>query len=210
MKILKFGGKSLAYGKPLENALDIISEQAESDRVAVVVSALADSTDRLLDLYNRARNGHPYDGELELFKKTYEDIGSEFFPEREFVELKETLSTVREGDENSLQRDLILSLGERISVNIVSQKLEKKGIKALSVDARAFLKVKPNGVYNSINDEVSEKLTNDYFRNLPSGVTPVITGFIASDGEGRTVTLGRNGTNYTASLIADFIGASEV
>lgn len=212
MKVLKFGGKSLANGNPLANVLQIVKNEAAKDAIALVVSARGKSTDTLIHLYELALAGASYEAQLEEFFAFQRgvDITVEAFTALE-EELRKLLEAVRtlKVDSTSV-KDQVLSYGELISAQTIVALLVANGWKARFVDARDLFKTYRKDDEVIVNFEQSEELTKAYFNQLGEDEIPVVTGFLASDYDGSTTTLGRNGSNYTATLLASFINASEV
>jgi aspartate kinase len=209
MKVLKFGGSSLANGEGLRNCLEIIASKAK-ENIAVVVSARGKSTDELEALLNRAATGKPFTEKLDAFfdyqEKELNGIG--FTEEKE--SLGELLNAVRlTGEFSTALKDRVISLGELISARTIVALLKQKGLEARFVDSRQIIKTDINGSFRVLEEE-SEKLVVEFFKTISGDEIPVITGFIASDLKGNTTTLGRNGSNYTATLIASYLGAEEV
>ena len=210
MKILKFGGKSLAPGTALEHAVQIIAEATLKDRIFVVVSAIADSTDRLQEIYDIASSRYAYESHVADFWKLQRSAGPQVNFEDLEKELEATVAYLHVGNKSLEIQDQLLSIGERASARIVSNLLNNTSINSKYIDAREIIKVKPNGSYNTVNGNRSAQLTSNFFKDIEDTVVPVITGFIASTEDDKTVTLGRNGTNLTATLVANYLNAEEV
>ncbi|WP_162054558.1 bifunctional aspartate kinase/homoserine dehydrogenase I [Pontibacter pamirensis] len=209
MKVLKFGGKSLSNGGPIGSVINIIKKEASAAAIAVVVSARGQSTDMLLDLYAKAVKGEDFEQELSGFMNLQHIHGIDLDPYYE--ELKVVLQALRLiGEESVRTRDKVLAFGEVISAQTVAGILRKEGLEAVFADARKLINVTVDSNETTVDFLSSEKNTKAFFQSLKPNQIPVITGFIASDSEGKTVTLGRNGSNYTATLIASFIKATEV
>ena len=212
IKILKFGGKSLSNGEGIQRVLKIISEKAKAqEHFAVVVSARGKATDELENLLAKASKGEDFEQELEQFSIYQKEglIDGDIQPELQTV--KRILQRVSlSGDYSLKTKDELLSQGELISGKYVTALLNSKGLKAQLLDSRTLIKTDDN--YN--NAEVDERISKENvircFHELEYGTIPVVTGFIASNHEGATTTLGRNGTNYSAALLANFLDASEL
>lgn len=206
MKLLKFGGQSLSYGKPINNVIEIVRKEFGFDSVAIVVSALGNSTDLLEQLYNDCKTGKR---NLETWK-AFNALCAPYFRVDKVSELLEILHAdlaLIEGDKgNQPSLNHILAFGELISSHSLTATLNEKGIPAKSIDSRKFLKVKGEAV----DGQQSALLTALYFEHFDFQYVPVITGFLASNNYGETATLGRNGSNYSASLVANYLNASEV
>ena len=211
MKIVKFGGKSLANGKGLECTLAIIKNKiAQQEKIAVVVSAREKSTDHLESILEKAKNNLPYLNEFEELKNYQTEVDSTVDLADEFKLLDEIFRGVNLlGDYSAKVKDQILAQGEIMSAKTIAHLLNKQGVKANFVDTRKLIKTN-NQFGNALPFEtVSEENVIEFFRNQPEDTTQIITGFIASNLQGETTTLGRNGSNYTAALIANFLNAQE-
>ncbi|MFK8301382.1 bifunctional aspartate kinase/homoserine dehydrogenase I [Capnocytophaga stomatis] len=210
MKILKFGGKSLANGKGLEMVLEIVEQKIKKgEAITLVVSARGNATDDLLEILEKATSGESYLPVFELFK-TYQKAYSLDFPQ-EFALLEKLFEGVSLlGDYSDKIKDQIVAQGEIISAKLVSYLLEKKGISSVFVDSRTLL-VSDNHFGNAqVKEAISEQKTKAFFEQLPKGTVAVVTGFIAATEKGETTTLGRNGSNYSAALFANFLQAEEL
>ncbi|MCC9135113.1 bifunctional aspartate kinase/homoserine dehydrogenase I [Pontibacter silvestris] len=211
MKVLKFGGKSLGNGEPIRNVIDIIKKEVSTDAIAIVVSARGQSTDLLLSLYSKAIAGDEFEQDLKEFInfQYIENISLDL--EAYHDELRNLLQALRLiGVGNDRSRDRVLAYGEILSALTVVEILKNEGVEALFVDARQLLNASFSFNDVAVDFSKSEEKTKAFFSSLKAHQVPVITGFIASDSNGKTITLGRNGSNYTATLIASFIQASEV
>lgn len=209
--ILKFGGTSLYGQKQLENVLEIIKNTYKTDSVALVVSARGKSTDKLIDLYKSAKSGQNYDAQLEGFKEYLKKDFAEINLHPEIDELENVLNAVALlKDDSSWSYDRILAFGEILSAKCITSWLCAHGLKALYIDARQLIYTEKLLNEFEVNIDKSRSATRKVLMNIEHDVIPVITGFIGSSESLRTVTLGRNGSNYSASLIASFINAKEV
>lgn len=210
-KVLKFGGNSLSNGEGLSNVLKIIREKSvEGDRLAVVLSAREKTTDRLEKLLELASNGNTFHNELkELFAYQKEGFKIDFSEEIASLEkILEGISLV--GDYSLKTKDEVLAFGEVFSAKLVTKILQEKGLHTHFVDARELL-VTDDTFGNAIIDENASKtkvLTR--FLDFKNGDIPIITGFVAANSKGETTTLGRNGSNYTAALLANYLDAEEM
>ncbi len=213
MKILKFGGKSLA-NDGIERVIDIIAKVAEKEQVAVIVSARGNATDELVALLDKARKGEDYKADFHAFK-TYQlgSFGEDYQQEvsQEFELLKKLLEGVFLLRDYSLKiKDLVMAQGELISAKLVSELLRKRGIKSPFVDSRDIFKTDAEAGNTQIINDISEKKTQALFADFFKDEVAVVTGFIASTEAGETTTLGRNGSNYSAALLANYLNASEM
>ncbi|MDH5366328.1 MAG: bifunctional aspartate kinase/homoserine dehydrogenase I [Cyclobacteriaceae bacterium] len=211
MRVLKFGGKSLKKGKPINNVIDIVVEEQKQGQLSVIVSAIGSSTDQLIQLYELAVVNKDFHHELQQFIDYQNLVEYGLNLESTFIELQEVLESLQKLKVNSKRaKDRVLSFGELISAQVVEHLLKKKNINAQFVDARKLIKVRKSENDFEIDKVQSQQLTQTYFKNINPDIVSIITGFIASNEINETVTLGRNGSNYTATLIAYFTNAKEV
>ena len=209
MKILKFGGKSLDNGRGIAKVLDIIIDNYRAgESPVVVVSARGKSTDALLALAEQACAGEEYEPALHAFwAHQCQETSLRFEAER--VKLERLLSGISLLGECSLRTtDELVSYGEVLSAHYVAHALQERGYLAVPVDSGDFLVTDAHYGGASVFTELSRERCRALFAGLPEGVIPIVTGFIARDEVGRRTTLGRNGSNYSAALLANFLEAS--
>ena len=208
MKILKFGGKSLA-NDGIEKVIDIIIT-SHKEPLSVVVSARGNTTDELEALLEKASRGEDYTADFQHLKNEQQyDPRVSFEPEFQLLEkLLEGVSLLK--DYSPKTKDLVLAQGELMSAKLVAALLKRKGLESTFVDSREIFKTDAVVGNAQIINSVSEKLTRDRFATIPPNHVVVVTGFIASTEKGDTTTLGRNGSNYSAALLANYLNASEL
>jgi aspartokinase/homoserine dehydrogenase 1 len=212
MKILKFGGKSLSNGEGLNKVVSIISDKVnQGEKIAVVVSARGNATDELEDILRIAAKNGNYKPLLESFK-AYQtsdypqvDLSEEF---NILDKLFEGVSLI--GDYSNKIKDQILSKGELLSAKLLTSILVGKGIPANFVDTRELLKTDSKFGDAQPLEQLSKKNVINYFKLHNGSTVNIVTGFIGSNNNNDTTTLGRNGSNYTASLIANYLDAEEL
>lgn len=211
-KVLKFGGKSLSNGEGLEHVLELISSKVDGgENSAVVVSAREKATDQLEQMLEKAAKGKDYFSDFETFE-TYQqhtytnvDLSEEF---KGLAQLFEGVSLL--GDYSPKIKDEVLAYGELISAKLIAKLLIGKGIKAAFIDARRFLTTDATFGDAKVLEKASREKLTAIMDVLPVDTVPVITGFIAATEDGHTTTLGRNGSNYSAALLANFLDAEEL
>jgi len=211
IKVLKFGGKSLANGKGLETVLSIIKNKVDAgERITAVVSARGSATDDLESILNKALEGKRYEEDLEAFKTYQSEPSTSVDFSEEFTlldQLFEGVSLLR--DYSKKTKDNILAQGELLSVKLITNLLNEQGIAAKATDARELIKTDEAFGNAQPLSKLSKENTQDYF-SKHKNVVNVVTGFIASNLKNETTTLGRNGSNYTAALLANFLEAEEL
>lgn len=212
MKILKFGGKSLANGKGINSAIQIIKDKAENEeQIAVVLSARGNATDELLAILEKAIHQESYQVQLENFKLYQNQLDISVDLSEEF----HTLETIFHGvsllaDCSEKIKDQVVSQGEIISAKFVTKLLKDEGVNAHFTDTRQLIKT--DDVFGNAQplEAISKKNVINHFKSHNGNTVNIVTGFIASNQNNETTTLGRNGSNYTAALLANFLDAEEL
>ncbi|KAI9987954.1 hypothetical protein PInf_024214 [Phytophthora infestans] len=217
--VYKFGGTSVGSPSRLCGLVRIVRE--ERDRVlAVVVSAMGHTTDHLLEAVAFAAKGDA-DSALTVVDKIQAQTlvnAHDTQKELEVADIEDMTEPLREllygicllQEQTAAATDTVLSFGERISANIVAKLLTKAGVEAFFLDARDWLTTDDtHGCAKVLFDESKEKLQH-LSEHWKPNTLPVITGFIGSTRSGRTTTLGRNGSDYTATLVGSSLGADYV
>ncbi|MFC6877796.1 bifunctional aspartate kinase/homoserine dehydrogenase I [Flavobacterium myungsuense] len=211
MKILKFGGKSLANGEGINKVLDIIIDKKnKGENIAVVVSARGNATDELEDILTIAAKNGNYKPLLQSFKEYQKEEYKDVDLSEEFEKLDKLFEGVSLiGDYSDKIKDQVLSQGELLAAKLITAVLIKKGINANFTDTRELIITDSKFGDAQPLDQVSKKNIVQYFKENKDSVN-IITGFIGSNNKSETTTLGKNGSNYTASLIANYLNASEL
>ncbi|HSR61096.1 MAG TPA: bifunctional aspartate kinase/homoserine dehydrogenase I [Robiginitalea sp.] len=212
LKVLKFGGRSLANGEGIDRVLDIVTGRVSAgERIVLVLSAREKATDQLEELLELASAGKDYRAAFDRFEKYQRHTSSRVHFGEAFEELARLLEGVRLlGDYSPKIKDQVLSYGELISARLLTELLIGRGVEARLVDSRQLVKTDSAFGNAQVLEEVSRDLVSRFFASFPAGVLPVVTGFIGSNLQGETTTLGRNGSNYSASLLANFLNADEL
>jgi aspartokinase/homoserine dehydrogenase 1 len=211
MKILKFGGKSLANGKGLENAIEIIkSKYQNKEKITVVASARGNTTNDLEAILKKAVDKKEYKTKFEKFKKYQQVPNKEVDFSEEFLKLATIFEGVSLlGDHSQKIKDEVLAQGELLSVKLIASLLEKENIAANIVDARDLIITDENFGNAQPIIPISKENVLAYFKENKD-VIHIVTGFIAANKKGETTTLGKNGSNYMASLLANFLDVDEL
>jgi aspartokinase/homoserine dehydrogenase 1 len=211
MRVLKFGGSSLANQDCIKKVSEIVQAAGKKQKIAVVLSAMKGVTDLLINSAREAERGEAgYKERLQQLIDKHNTALQALIESKslvkvtpQFTRLYEELSDILHGvwliRECSLRSlDLIMSFGERLSCAVFNAYLNSLGIKAVMVDTRETIVTDDNYGSALVLPESFEK-THARLKAL-DGI-PVITGFIAATKDNVTTTLGRNGSDYTASLI---------
>ncbi len=221
MKVLKFGGTSIKDADRIRNVLNIIGRTAQESDIIVVVSAIRKVTDLLLDAAVMAGKGDAgYSERLSeietLHRGLVDDLiraegrkAVEHYLQEELNELGDVLhgvSLLRELSDKSSA--LIMSFGERFSAWIISGFLRQEGFDASYVDARKMIVTDSNHCDARVDMQASKKLIGAWFEK--AGGVPVVTGYIGAAPDGSATTLGRGGSDYTATIIGAAVGAEKI
>lgn len=220
MKVLKFGGTSVANAENIQKTVAII--QRSSEPQIVVVSALGGVTDLLIKAGTLAeQSDEVYKEVLLQLENKHLDTARALLPvthqssclsmvKQQFNELDEICSSVFYLKELSLRtKDRIISFGELLSSKIISAYLLSLNVQHDWIDARKVIKTNSNHGFAAVNFSV----TNDIIAYTVTSSHKNIflaPGFISSDDHGNTTTLGRGGSDYTAAIFAAAIHASSL
>ena len=212
---MKFGGSSVANAERIRHVASII-EAYRHERPVVVLSAMGDTTDFLLDAAEAAVQGTvALDGVEKLHTDTARELGIDVPEIRELLDELRTLLTgismLRELTKRT--RDYLVSFGERMSVRMMAAYLARQGTAARFYDAWDIGFVSDsNYMAAELLDEVWTAIPRhlgDYAAGRTDAI-PVVTGFIARDAKGVITTLGRGGSDLTATMIGAAMRADEI
>lgn len=220
MKVIKFGGSSVATPERIKTVISILRPYSQSD-VAIVFSAFGGVTDALIQLSMLALEGNAG------YKKKLEEIESRHLEAvRNLVsiknqsgilaqvkiqlnELEDVLHGVFLVKERTLRTlDYIMSFGERLSAYIISEAMRDAGLPAEFLDARKVIRTDNQFGYAKVDFEATNKLIAEHFKFHDA--LQIITGFIATSESGETTTLGRSGSDYTAAIFAGALKVSSL
>ena len=222
MIILKFGGTSVGNVERIKTVAGIIKKTYRKHKnVGVIVSAFEGVTDNLIKMSRQAASGdNNYKKNLKQNEEGTIDVIKNLIPINEQVsvlanakvklnELEDVLHGVKLVKELSPRSlDLIMSFGERITAYIISNYLNVLGIKSEYIDARDFIRTDNSFGNAKVDFNVTNKKIREAFKKPPR--LKIITGFIASTKNDETTTLGRGGSDYTASIFAAALNADGV
>ncbi len=223
MRILKFGGSSVGTPERISNVINILKTYSDSGiHIGVVSSAFQTVTDRLIALANKtvARNDS-YKDDLEALKQIHYDAVNYLIQTKSdkvavgkkvmnlIVELEEILHgifLIQELTPRTL--DYIESFGERLSCTIISEAMNARGFETEFLDARKVIKTDKSFGNAKVDFETTDKNIVEYFAAHPK--IQIITGFIGSTENGDTTTLGRGGSDYSASIFGAALDVEEI
>jgi aspartokinase/homoserine dehydrogenase 1 len=222
MQVLKFGGSSVGSPDTIKQVKAIIQEAVQRDRTIVVFSAFGGVTDKLLHCGTLAAGGHEeYKDTIAQLTQRHIDAVKGLLPLtaqspvlsmvvqqcNEIEAICNGIFLLREFSDKT--RDRILSYGELIASRIIAAYLTSEGLPNCWIDARSLISTDSHFTKATVD---LEKTAQQVKNNLTTDDAPlyIVPGFIASDKEGATTTLGRGGSDYTASIVGAAADASVV
>ncbi len=223
-RILKFGGTSVGTPERILQIVQIVTDQARyplGSVPGVVVSAFGGTTDALIQLARKAVVGDKgFESDLKTIEKRHRDALEAILPPTArstpiasikvlFNELSDLLQGVLlVGECSDRVLDHIMAFGERLSALVVSQAFCSRGTPAEVLDARAVIRTNDRFGSALVDHDISYSLIREHFSKHSH--LQIITGFIASTADEATTTLGRGGSDLTASLFGAALGAAEI
>ncbi|MDE5955793.1 MAG: aspartate kinase, partial [Bacteroidales bacterium] len=215
MQVMKFGGSSVANADNMSKVTDIVSKAAERDRTILVVSAISGCTDELIRIGKLAADrDETYKNVIDSLQQRHHEIISSLLPLEKHEESSDTCDRLFDslrsiahgvfllGELSPASLDAIQAFGELWSTKILATKLASAGIATKWVDSREIIKTTAENGAAVIDTGLTYRLVKEMIERNPITQLFVVPGFIASDRHGRTVTLGRGGSDYSASLYA--------
>lgn len=222
MRVLKFGGTSVANAENIKLVLDIVINKAQDEKLVVVVSALSKVTDLLqLAASKAAANDESFKDIVTEIEKKHLEALKQLIPVSEqsgllshIKRIINHLETLLDGcfllgELSPRTLDTILSFGELLSSYIIAEALKQKLKNSSYKDSRELIKTNNHFGKAAVNFELSNKLIADFFASNDNQVV-VMPGFIATSEDGIITTLGRGGSDYTAAIIAGALNASDL
>ena len=212
MKVLKFGGTSVATSESLSNVIKIVKNQKSA--VAVVVSAFRGVTDLLIEMLSLAQSGNEkYKDSLSKVEKLHIEIIKKFIPikhqsaiisflKKNTNELESRLDAIHLLEEATPKNNAnIASYGELLSSKIIHGIFHYNEIESELKDSRDIIKTTLHNGVEIVDHQITEEKIKKFFSGKRSNVV-LLPGFISSNISGETTTLGRGGSDYSAALIA--------
>lgn len=218
MRVFKFGGASVRDAESVRNVARII-ERFKNNKLIVVVSAMGKTTNKLEALVNAHFAGEPTEAILEDLRTCHGDIARDLFSDASKVvdDINNTLVEVEwalddpDGLDRHFQYDQIVSIGEMLSTKIISAYLTSEGLANEWVDARDLIRTDNNYQDAKIEWEETKTMSSERIGQALSKCDIVVTqGFIGGTSENFTTTLGREGSDFTAAILAHCTQAQDV
>lgn len=215
MQVLKFGGTSVADAENMSQVVDIVTKAVDRDRTILVASAISGCTDTLIRIgHLAAERDEGYKDLINGLQQKHHCIISNLLPREKQADSTEVCDSLFDslrsivqgvfllGELSPASLDAIQGFGELWSTKILATKLATIGIATKWVDSRNIIRTVNKNGKNVVDVQKTYFRVNEMVENDPVTQLFVLPGFIASDKQGRTTTLGRGGSDYTASLYA--------
>ena len=223
MQVLKFGGSSVANAKNINEVIAIVQQSTKkNNNIVIILSALGGVTDALLEVATLASNTDiSYKEKLHVLEHRHLTTVKELIPieqqssvlsmvKKSFNNIEDTCNGVYLLKELSQRtKDSIISNGELLSSQIFAGKLKSLEIDSIWKDARELIITDSQFGSANVDFTITNKNIQSFFFSLETPIC-IIPGFISSDKNGNTTTLGRGGSDYTAAIIAAALNVSAV
>jgi aspartate kinase len=223
--VMKFGGTSVGSAERIQVACRILSEESRRRPVVAVISAMAKVTDLLLDTLRRAEAGEEEDVRASLSKLRERHLTTcrQLLPEAERAPVEQAIEQIvgefqriatgilMLGERPPRSVDEAVAVGERLSVLLVSAYLNSQGVRAEAVNGAEVIVT--DAVFGNATPLMQPTRARAQARLRPllqAGVLPVVTGFNGATVDGKPTTLGRGGSDFSASILAAALDASEL
>jgi aspartokinase/homoserine dehydrogenase 1 len=226
LQVMKFGGTSVGNAECIARAAKIIAQGAKEGRCVAVVSAMSGVTNRLIEAAKTAQTGNRNAAaeSVEALRVQHRTaLASLIHREDERVKVRQQLDTaLAEGlrfcEGTALLRELsprtmdaISSLGERLSAPLVSAAIRELGLQSKAVEATELIVTDEfHGSAEPQMDQTRSKSQAHILPLLERGIVPVVTGFLGATAGGELTTLGRGGSDYSATILGAALDANEV
>jgi aspartokinase/homoserine dehydrogenase 1 len=221
--VAKFGGTSVGTPERVCEVVRLVAAMPDAVQPVVVSSAFGGVTDRLLTAIAaaKARSGE-HTAILDELRTRHAEALDTLALEGERAALSDQLDAIFGGVAELLQgvyflrectprfQDAIISAGERLSVPLVAAAFRSAGHDAVALDATDLVRTDDAFGEAAVDFETTTRLVRGRFAAIGPGTIAVVTGFVASTAEGVTTTLGRSGSDYTATIFAAALAAEEV
>jgi aspartate kinase len=216
MRIFKFGGASVKDADGVKNVFDVLQKVGHDD-VLIVISAMGKTTNALeLVIKNYFDKSNEFHASLQEVRKYHNQILLDLFDDEEhdvffsvnshFADLEYFLRSNKSPNYNFVY-DQVISFGEIVSTTIVSHYFNEKGLKNNWIDVRNFIKTDSNYRDANLDWDHTQKLISKGVKKKSINITQ---GFLGSDENNFTTTLGREGSDYTAAIFAYCLSAESV
>ncbi|MEJ2008045.1 MAG: aspartate kinase, partial [Acidobacteriota bacterium] len=223
--VMKFGGTSVGSAERMQGVADILAEQSRHADIVVVVSAMGGATDMLIRAATQASDGleEPWKGSRQELARRHREVADQLLSAAEQASVLPRLAELVKHFENLCSgftllheitprgMDTLSSLGEVMSATLMAAIARSNGLKSEAVDSTECIVTDDNfGNASPLFEETGAKTQGRLGPLLKRGVIPIVTGFRGATKEGVCTTLGRGGSDYSATILGSALDASEV
>jgi bifunctional aspartokinase / homoserine dehydrogenase 1 len=226
LQVMKFGGTSVGDASCIARVAEIVANASRANPLVVVVSAMSGVTNRLIEAATCSETG-----DRERATELLEALREQHFEALKIlIKNPETRDLIALGIEELLREaqrlcegtaliheltvrtlDSVSSLGERLSAPLVAGALSERGVRSEAVEATTLIVTDSyHGAAEPLMEPTQERCEARLRPLLQQGIVPVVTGFIGATAEGVLTTLGRGGSDYSATILGGALGAAEV
>lgn len=216
--VYKFGGASVKDSAAVKNLAEILRNRLRKNMV-IVVSAMGKTTNALESILAKKLNGEDFSQNSSILKSFHQEICRQLFPDGHvvFAQLDNLFFQLENDLEKKLSRenydeyyDRIVSFGELVSSRIVAEYLCSQDLVVLWQDAREVIHTDSDFRFAKIDWEKTRKSCQSTWKPMLENFPILTQGFIGSDPKGKTTTLGREGSDFTAAILATSLDAASV
>lgn len=221
MKVLKFGGSSVATPERIKSILGIVKSYLADEPITLVFSAFGGVTDTLIQMSNQALAGNGQYKEMlaQLEQRHLDAVRALVSIQKQNSVLARVKATMNELEdvlhgiylvkERTLRTlDFVMSFGERLSAYIIAEALQDAGIACEYLDARLIVRTDNHFGYARVDFDTTNRLIREHYKHHND--LQVVTGFIGTSESGETTTIGRSGSDYTAAILAGALHATQL
>ncbi|WP_299527436.1 aspartate kinase, partial [uncultured Lutibacter sp.] len=220
MKVLKFGGSSVASSENINKVINIVKDNSYNHKIAVVVSALGGITDLLLEAGNLACNSDEnYKNSLKIIENRHLQVARELIPVNNQSSVLGTIKNILNKLESTLEgvflinelsnktSDKIVSYGELLSSYVISEAMKNRQLDAVLKNSQELIVTNENFSNAAVKFEKTNVLIETFFKQNNHKIV-ILPGFVALTEKGEVSTIGRGGSDYTAAIITAATNAS--
>lgn len=219
MQVFKFGGASVKDAEAVKNVAYIIKNFAQEKQLLVVISAMGKTTNHLEAIFQKFLQNQDWEESISELYQYHYCICTSLFPEKHlvfstleyyFLQLKNTLLKKIQTDKFDESYDQVVCFGELISTQIVSQYLLAENIENEWIDARNFIKTDTTWREGKVDLDWTAQLVQRELKPILNEKIIITQGFLGGTLGNKTTTLGREGSDYSASIFAYCLDAEKV
>ncbi len=216
--VYKFGGASVKDSNAVKNILEILRNRLRKNHV-IVVSAMGKMTNLLESILIQKIEGKDYSSNSAILKEFHLGVSRDLFPkthpifsqiENECMRLQGVLESSSTSDDYDVLYDKVVCFGELLSTRIVMEYLCQEGMTSVWYDARQLIQTNDEFRFAKVDWAGTKRNCEKLLWPILSQFPVITQGFIAGTKDGQSTTLGREGSDFSAAILATSLGASSV